>query len=384
MRLAPPLVRGRGALGTLLLSGSRSVALDLKREGGRRALDRLLDGADVLIESFRPGTLARLGFPPETLRQRHPRLIGCSISGWGQDGPHSARAGHDLTYQALAGTLASTAPAMPPFPAADTTGAWAAVSAILAALYRRERTGEGGWIDASLFDAAVHNGLVAWAEEAGGGRPAPLGEPHGLSGALPCYALYRTADGGLLAVAGLEEHFWRRFCRAAGREDLVREQYREGPEARRRVAEMVAGKRLDAWREILAELDLPIEPVLTPSEAARHPQSVHRGLLSRGSDGLYRLGFPARIDGVRPRAGERYPKLGEDTRTELEAAGAHRLAGPANAADAAGPVGAVGTVGVSGARGALGGRSAWARRRSGIGRRWSFRRWIRRWLAGRR
>lgn len=372
VRLAPPLlsgkvsgkasgkVRGQGALATLLLSGSQSVALDLKKEGGRRVLERLLEEADVLIESFRPGTLARLGFAPESLRQRHPRLIVCSVSGWGQDGPYAARAGHDLTYQALSGVLAATAPAMPSFPAADTTGAWAAVSAVLAALYRRERTGRGAWIDAALFDAAVHNGLVAWAEEAGGSRSAAgaagsLGTPHGLAGALPCYNLYRTADGGILAVAPLEQHFWRRFCRAAGREDLLRLQYEETPAARDRVAALVAGKTLDAWREILAAVDLPIEPVLTPAEAAHHPQAIHRQVLVRGGDGLYRLAFPARIDGERPRAGERYPTLGEDTDRWARELGVEEL--PA-------------------------GRRR--RRRAGVGPRASLRRWMLRWLVSRR
>jgi len=360
VRLAPPLRRGRGALAALLLSGSRSVALDLKSQAGRRVLERLLEEADVLIESFRPGTLARLGFDPEALRRRHSRLIVCSISGWGQDGPYSARAGHDLTYQALAGTLASTAPAMPPFPAADATGAWAAVSSILAALYAREQTGTGTWIDAALFDAAVHNGLVAWAEEVGGSRasaPASVGAPHGLSGALPCYRLYRTADGGQLAVAALETHFWRRLCRAAGRDDLVRVQYREGPEARSHVAEMVASRTLADWREILADLDLPVEPVLAPGETARLPQAARRDMLRTADDGLYRLGFPARFEGDRPRAGSDYPELGQDTDALLAAM------------EEDGPV----VPGVP-----RGGR---ARRRAGVGRRFSLRRWIRRWLA---
>ncbi|HSL81199.1 MAG TPA: CaiB/BaiF CoA-transferase family protein, partial [Thermoanaerobaculia bacterium] len=123
VRLAPPVVRtgprtGTGptsSLAALLLSGVESVALDLKRPGGREVLERLLERADVLLETFRPGTLARLGFPPEELRERFPRLVVCSLSGWGEDGPYAARAGHDLTYQALAGALAPTA-ATPAYP----------------------------------------------------------------------------------------------------------------------------------------------------------------------------------------------------------------------------------------------------------------------------
>jgi alpha-methylacyl-CoA racemase len=314
VRLAPPLVRTsartRSSLAALLLSGVESVALDLKKPAGREVLDRLLERADVLLETFRPGTLARLGFPPEELRKRHPRLVVCSLSGYGADGPHAARAGHDLTYQALAGALAPTA-AMPAYPAADVTGAWSAVAAILAALVERGRTGQGARIDASLYDAAVHLNLVGWAAEAG--RSRALGEPHGLSGALPCYRLYRTADGGLLAVAPLEEHFWRGFCDLAGRPDLRRLQYREDEEAHRRVAEVVASRTLAEWRELLAEADLPIEPVLTAAEAVAHPQLEARDLLRRAEDGLYRLAFPARFDKARPRATERFAELGEDT-----------------------------------------------------------------------
>ena len=131
-----------GALGAILLAGVESVALDLKKPAGQEALEKLLARADVLLESFRPGTLARLGFPPEELRSAYPRLVIGSLSGWGQNGPYAARAGHDLTYQAVAGTLASTA-AMPAVQVADLIGAWSLVTAILAALLERERTGEG-------------------------------------------------------------------------------------------------------------------------------------------------------------------------------------------------------------------------------------------------
>lgn len=337
VRLAPPVVKGRSSLAALLLSGVESVALDLKKPAGREVLERLLARADVLLETFRPGTLARLGFPPEELLERYPRLVVCSLSGWGEDGPYAHRAGHDLTYQALAGALAPTA-ATPAYPAADVTGAWSAVTAILAALLDRERAGEGGpqsgkgaRIDASLYDAALHLNLVGWADRAasGGERSRAVGESHGLAGALPCYRLYRTADGGFLAVAPLEEHFWRRFCEAAGREDLRKLQYREDEQAHRRVAELVAGRTLAEWRELLADFDLPVEPVLSAAEAEAHPQARARGLLHRGDDGLLRLAYPARLDGRRPAAGDRFPELGEDTDRVLrelggEAAGAAR------------------------------------------------------------
>ncbi|MFP3939507.1 MAG: CaiB/BaiF CoA transferase family protein [Thermoanaerobaculia bacterium] len=364
VRLAPPLagngadtgVKSRSTLAALLLSGVESVALDLKRPAGREVLEGLLEGADVLLETFRPGTLARLGLDPEELRRRFPRLVVCSLSGWGQDGPYAPRAGHDLTYQALAGTLAATA-SMPAYPAADVTGAWSAVSSVLAALFARERTGEGTRIDASLFDAAVHLNLVGWAEEgaAGSGEAPAVGEPHGLAGALPCYRLYRTADGGWLAVAPLEEHFWQRFCEAAGRPDLRKLQYREDGKTHRKVARMVARRTLAEWRELLAGVDLPVEAVLPADEAARHPQTAARGVLKRGADGLFRLGFPARIGGGRPRAGEAYPELGEHTDRIVEEVGGRVAELPP-------------------AR----------RRREGVGRRFSLRRALTRWALSRR
>jgi len=371
VRLAPPLVRagprtGKGptsSLAALLLSGVESIALDLKRPGGREVLERLLARADVLLETFRPGTLARLGFPPEALRERFPRLVVCSLSGWGEDGPYAARAGHDLTYQALAGALAPTA-ATPAYPAADVTGAWSAVTAILAALLARERgsedgpsSGKGARIDASLYDAAMHLNLVGWADRAAaeGEEGRQVGEPHGLAGALPCYRLYRTRDGGYLAVAPLEEHFWRRFCEAAGRDDLRKLQYREDEGSHRRVAELVAGRTLAEWRELLAGVDVPVEPVLSAAEAAEHPQARARGLLRRADDGLLRLAFPARLDGRRPQAGDRFPELGEDTERLLEELGGEAAAMPPR-----------------------------QRRRAGVGRRFSLKRSLTGWFLAKR
>jgi alpha-methylacyl-CoA racemase len=315
VRFAPPRRAGVGALAALLLAGVESVALDLKRPAARAVLARLLARADVLLESFRPGTLARLGFPLEELRARHPRLVVCSISGWGQEGPLAGRAGHDLTYQALAGTLAPTA-AMPAAPLADLVGAWSAVAAILAALLERQRTGAGRHVDAALLDAGAHANLTAWAADAAG--PHAVGEPLALTGALPCYNLYRTADGAHLALAALEPHFWRRFCRLAGRADLVRHQYSRSPRIRRRVKALVARRPLAEWLELLAAADVPAAPVLAAAAAREQPQMRLRAVVTAGPDALPRLAFPALLDGERPRAADaRVPRLGEHTAAVL-------------------------------------------------------------------
>jgi|CXWL01.1.fsa_nt_gi crotonobetainyl-CoA:carnitine CoA-transferase CaiB-like acyl-CoA transferase len=354
VRLTPPIESGTSALAALLLAGLESVALDLKKSEAREVLLGLLAEADVLLESFRPGTLARLGLPPNDLRARFPRLVIASISGWGQDGPYAPRAGHDLTYQALAGTLSATG-RMPAVPAADLVGAWSTLSAVLAALVERERTGQGTWIDAALYDAGVHANLVTWALEAGGRRPAAVGEARMLSGSLPCYQLYRTKDGGLLAFAPLEEHFFRRFLDAAGAPELAPLQYRQDDEARSAIGRLIAGRTLEDWRERLAGLDLPIEPVLAPAAAADHPQARARGVLQTARDGLYRLAFPARFDGLRPAAAERMPEIGADTARTLVALGGRFVSlGP------------------------------FARRKAGIGRRASLERWLKKVLLRRR
>jgi crotonobetainyl-CoA:carnitine CoA-transferase CaiB-like acyl-CoA transferase len=310
VRLAPPLVGGESALGSLLLAGVESVALDLKKEGAREVLLALLARADVLLDTFRPGTLERLGLAPAMLAERFPKLVHCSLTGWGGGGPYAGRAGHDLTYQAAAGTLAPTA-AMPAAPWADVAGAWSAVAAILAALVERGRTGRGGRVEAALYDAAVHANLLAWAEEAD--RPHAVGEPLALAGGLACYNLYRSADGVPIALAALEPHFWRRFCAAAGAPGLRRLHLRRDPAARRAVAAVIAARPAAEWAALAAEHDLPLEPVRSAAEAAAHPQAAPAGVLAEGPGGLRRLAFPARFAGSRPPAAAAPPALGADT-----------------------------------------------------------------------
>jgi alpha-methylacyl-CoA racemase len=324
VRSAPPVREGIGVLGAILLAGVESVALDLKQSGGQEALGKLIERADVLIESFRPGTLARFGFPPGELRARHPRLVICSISGWGHEGPYAARAGHDLTYQAIAGTLAPTGE-MPAVQSADLIGAWSAVSSILAALLDRERTGEGKWVDVALLDAGLHASLTAWAAE-GGGRKA-VGERLPLTGALPCYGLYETADGRKLAFAALEPHFWERFCQAVERRDLLKRAYTSSVRVRREMRELFKGRTSRQWMDLLGPLDIPVEILLSAAEARNHPQVVQREVLAEGADRLPRLAFPARFDGARPAAGGAVPELGAQTEKVLAEVGATEAPG---------------------------------------------------------
>ena len=348
-RQAPPVVSGRSSLASLLLSGHESLALDLRKPVARDALTELLEGAEVLLESFRPGVLAGWDLAPEELRKQFPELVIASVSGWGQDGPQAHRAGHDLSYQAIAGSLASTA-TMPAVQVADMVGGWSATTAVLAALYHRQLGGGGTWIDQSLHEAAAHSAMTAWAAEASG--PKAVGEALPLTGSLPCYSLYPTRGGGHLALAALEPKFWRRFCEVVERSDLIRHQYSEDPEVRREVAELVAARTRQEWAGLMHEHDIPAEPVLSAEEALGHPQLQARGLLQKASDGFFRLGFPALFDGRRPRARESFPHLGAHT---------DQLVGELGLAAGLGPL---------------------SRRRGGIGRRFSMRRLLARAAAG--
>lgn len=345
-----PSASGRSSLAAMLLAGHESIALDLKREAGLRCLEEMLLTADVLVESFRPGTLERLGLAPEEMRKRYPRLVICSVTGWGQDGPEAHRPGHDLTYQAVAGGLAGGI-AMPAAQTADVVGAWSAVASVLAALHRRGRDGEGCWIDQALLDAAGHASIMAWSAEAEG--PKADREPLMLTGAIPCYDLYPTKDGGRLALAALEPRFWKRWCAAIGRRDLIPRQYETSGEVHRTLAEITAARSREEWKDFLEGHDVPADPVLSPSEALEHPQVRARELLRRGEDGLLRLAFPARLDGERPAGEEHYPELGEHTERVVE-----ELSLVSD---------------LSGRR----------RRRGGVGRRFSLKRWALGW-AGRK
>ena len=341
-RHAPPVADEISSLAAILLAGHESIALDLKKPTARDLLEDLLMSADVLVESFRPGTLKSFGLDPESLRQLFPHLIICSVTGWGQDGDYAWRAGHDLGYQAIAGTLAAGG-GIPAVQVADIVGGWSAALAVTAALHRRGETGLGCWIDQALLDAAGHASVTAWAAEADGAKA--VAEPLMLTGALPCYDLYRTRDGGTLALAALEPKFWSKFCAATERKDLLRKQFSGDRAVRRQVAQLVAERSRDEWAELMTEHDIPAEPVLSLRESLAHPQVQERDLVHLDERGFAQLGYPAKIDGERPRSESRVADLGADTADVLQEFGLST------------------------------GLSSLGKRRAGVGKRFSVRRW---------
>jgi alpha-methylacyl-CoA racemase len=241
-----------------LNAGAESVACDLKAEPelGRALAAR----ADVVVESFRPGVVERLGIGPGDLPDS---VVYCSITGFGTEGPHAQRAGHDLNYLGWAGVLADTAPGLPPVQAADlAAGALGAVTEILAALLERERTGRGRHIVVSM----THGSHRLAAHRLGGD---PL--PRLLTGGLSSYGIYATADGRLLTVGAIEPKFFRRLCELIGLPELAERQYDAAAqgEIAGALAEAFARRSLDDWLALFAGEDVCVGPVATLPEAAR-------------------------------------------------------------------------------------------------------------------
>jgi crotonobetainyl-CoA:carnitine CoA-transferase CaiB-like acyl-CoA transferase len=268
----------------------RSLCLDLKNPAGRAALLRLLPRYDVLLESFRPGVLARLGLAVETLHAHNPRLVVCAISGYGQDGPYRERAGHDLNYCALAGVLGGSGPSpeAPPHPLpiqlADlgAGGLWAAVG-ILAALRSAERTGVGSYLDISMCEGTLSFLIpdLGNLDAQGPDSPAPGRGADVLTGGMACYSVYTTGDGKFLAVAALEPKFWQNLNAVLGRPTDASELLAPPAEQQRIRAELQAlflKKTRAEWETVFATADACVEPVLTLAEAREHPQHTARGV----------------------------------------------------------------------------------------------------------
>lgn len=294
IRWMPPHLDDQGALFYALNRGKRSIALDLKKQGDRDTFLALVAKADAVVESFRPGVLAKLGLSFERLQEVNPRLVLCSISGFGQTGPAAPRAGHDIGYLALAGVLAQLgSPGQPPqqpnVQVADVAGgAFVALAGLLAALLERERTGRGRWVDTSMTEGAMAVAHMQLGARLLGAAPTPTRGLGTLSGEMPCYSIYRTSDDRHLAVGALEPKFWTGFCHAIGRPDLESKGLVEGDEATRvraEVAREIAGKTLEEWSALLGTSDVCAEPILEAGELDGHPIHEARGTFFDGPHG---------------------------------------------------------------------------------------------------
>jgi crotonobetainyl-CoA:carnitine CoA-transferase CaiB-like acyl-CoA transferase len=293
MRWSPPLLDGQSVVFNAVNRNKRSVTLNLKSEPGCELLLRLVEGADVLVEGNRPGVMKRLGLGWEVLHARNPKLVMCSISGYGQDGPFAARAGHDLNYMATAGGLGLNGEkSRPPVPlsvqVADIGGGGLQPAvAILGALVAVQRGAEGRWLDVSMTDGAVSWLSLVFAAQ-GAGEKVARGDQR-LAARYACYRVYACKGGGFYSVGALEPKFWSALCTAVDRPDLVEVQFAEGAdgEAVHRAMEAVfASRTRSEWEVALAGLDVCCEPVLELDEVAAHPQIAARGLIANRKTGV--------------------------------------------------------------------------------------------------
>jgi crotonobetainyl-CoA:carnitine CoA-transferase CaiB-like acyl-CoA transferase len=315
---------------------------------------RLARGADVLLEGFRPGVLDRLGVGYERLRSENPGLVYCAITGYGQDGPNRDRSGHDMNYLGLGGLLGLTGESDgPPVQSAGQIadiggGALMAVIGILIALRERERSGQGQFVDCSMFDGALSWLALVAAEAFASGRAPGRGEVQ-LAGALTCYRPYRCADG-YVTLGALEPKFWSAFCRGVGREDLLNNAFDPpGSDAHRAVEEIFLTRTREQWRAFASEHDCCLEPVLDldealDSELVRAREMVAELAQPGAQQPVKLLGVPikmSRTPGDPARAPG--PVLGEHTDDVLAEAGftTEEIASLHEAGAVAGPAGAV-------------------------------------------
>jgi crotonobetainyl-CoA:carnitine CoA-transferase CaiB-like acyl-CoA transferase len=287
MRSVPPIVHDVSYPFLMVNRGKRSLAVDLKTPEGQEIVHKLARRADVVVEQFRPGVMARLGAAYDDLAMMNPKLVYCSFSGYGQTGPYKDLPGHDINFQALAGILSVTAgqddkrPAIPGVPIADMASAFNAALAILAALRTRDRIGRGEWIDVSILDTAVTLMVLGLARFlATGDEPVP-GETL-LTGVFPFYSLYESKDGRWLSVAAVEPKFWIRMCELVGASELSERQFADGAErmaAAQTLAARFRERTSEDWEALFAKEQLPITLVKRVSEVVRDPHVKARELL---------------------------------------------------------------------------------------------------------
>lgn len=331
-RMIPPLQGGEAAAFMMMNRNKRGLALDLKHPDGKAALHRLLDTADVLIENYRLGTLARLGFDYESVAARNPGIVWCELSGFGRSGPYAERGGFDLIAQGMSGLMSITGegPGRPPVkvgaPVTDIVAGYLAAMGVLAALHERQRSGRGQRVDTSLFEAGI--ALTYWQSAialATGEAPGPLGSAHPLSAP---YQAFETADGWI-TVGGANQSNWLRLLEVVGAQDLA-EDPRFATPGERLVNREPLAELLNArfrtrpsaeWLEKLEAVGCPAGPVLDVVEMQADPQALAREMvveLDHPTVGPMRtLGLPIKLSRTPGAVLSPAPRLGEHGRALL-------------------------------------------------------------------
>jgi alpha-methylacyl-CoA racemase len=320
----------RSALYLALNRGKRSIRIDLKSEGGRDAFLRLVPLYDVVLEGFRPGVLDRLRVGYEILREVNPRIVYCAITGYGQSGPNTQRAGHDTNYLGLGGLLGLTGrPDGPPIQSAGQIadvggGAMMAAFGVMAALHERQRSGEGQLVDVSMTDGALSWLALVAARYFCDGVVPGRGDLE-LAGGILCYYPYEASDGWV-SCGALEPKFWRAFCEAVGRPELIGMQFeRPGSDAWRQVADVFRSRSREEWHAFNDQHDCCIEPILDLDQALESKLVRERDMVVEldqpGLGAVRQLGVPVKLSRTPGAVGRPAPALGEHTEELLREAG---------------------------------------------------------------
>ncbi|MDP1745053.1 MAG: CaiB/BaiF CoA-transferase family protein [Bacteroidota bacterium] len=327
-RLMPPMQNKNSVFFHAVNRNKRSIAIDLTKEEGRLLFLKLSETADIIVESFRPGVVNKLGIDYETLKKNNPKLIYCSITGYGQTGPYRDKAGHDINYCAYTGVLdrKEEQPFIPNFQIADVVGgSLNAAMGILAALVQQKMTGEGQYIDVSIMDGILAHATTALAQ-------VDHGEHGFLTGALPCYSIYETSDKKFMALGALEFKFWERFCKAIDRADLVIFHMVAEEQAQKVFAEVSAifeSNTQQFWIDKFKDIDCCVSPILTLKESLDNEQVKARNMIqikNYPDEGeVLQFGLPLKFSSFQFEVEMPAPLLGEHTEQELLAIGYSKI-----------------------------------------------------------
>lgn len=321
-RSFPPFLKDFGYWHLQLNRNKQSVVLDLKSEEGKKIFLELIKTADVVVESYRPGVLKKLGVDYEAAAKVNPKIIYCSLSGYGSKGPLAHKADHDLGYLSLAGVTAMSgeadgAPAIPGVLMADMNAALSAGMSIMIALRHAALTGQGQKIDISLFNVAMNLMPGAASLFFGSGFVAERGN-NWLTGAYANYNIYATADGRYVSVGCLEKKFWRNLCMGLGKEELIDmvDDESNHPYLKEQLAAAFKQKTMREWEEFFADKDACVTPVLNFKEAVESEQVQANEMVLNVQDdelGEYQqLGFAMKLSKTPAQLNKRAPRLGED------------------------------------------------------------------------
>jgi crotonobetainyl-CoA:carnitine CoA-transferase CaiB-like acyl-CoA transferase len=292
LRIEDRRFAGEGPGMPTVMRNKRHMTLNLKHPQGKDIFYRLAREGDVILEGFRPGVTARLGIDYESIKKINEKMIYCSVTGYGQDGPYRNMVGHDVNYLSFGGVLglngeAGGDPVIPPIQVADmAAGGMNAALGIMGALIARQRTGRGQYIDISMLDGIVAMLPFPVSLLWGLGQNPRRGDTL-LSGRYPCYSVYETREGGFISIGALEPRFWEALCRKLGREDFIPSQYDEG-EKREEIFSFLRAtfktKTREEWMEELKDVDVCLGKVLSLEETLRDPQVVSRRMVTDFAD----------------------------------------------------------------------------------------------------